>query len=66
MKLLHFTLCLFFSLAMAGQEVNPNKYSIKVGEQVEILTNTFEFLKVTMDSRCPKDVTCVMAGLWWI
>ena len=45
-----------------GQEQLQEKHQIKVGEQVELLSNTYEFIGVTMDSRCPKDVTCVMAG----
>lgn len=49
------------SLSMS-QETVLEKFQLKVGQAATIMTNQYVFEGVTMDSRCPKDVTCVMAG----
>ena len=45
-----------------SQQIVQEKFQLKAGEKSTILTNDYEFVAVTMDSRCPMDVTCVMAG----
>ena len=50
------------SLSALGQEISIEKYQLKLGEQLEIGTVMYQFNNVLSDSRCPKDVTCVMAG----
>ena len=52
-----------FPLAVTAQEVPASiSVDLEIGQAIELEKASIKFLKVTSDSRCPKQVTCIWPG----
>lgn len=61
-SLIFFVLALF-PFAVSAQEVPVNLIvDLEPGQGIDLEQTNVKFLKVTADSRCPKQVTCIWAG----
>ncbi len=45
-----------------ADNASPSTITLKIGEQGTVSGITLKLLKITEDSRCPADVTCIWAG----
>lgn len=52
-----------FPLAVPAQEVPVSlNVDLEMGQAIELEKSSIKFLKVTSDSRCPKQVSCIWPG----